>query len=215
MSESVSPTFGPDGLVPAIVQDTVSRRVLMVAYMNQESLAATEASGEVHFWSRSRDELWRKGATSGNTLRLVSMRLDCDGDAILVEAVPTGPACHTGAVSCFDEDAESDVDVGFGWLEQLWRTIEGRRAAPVESSYTARLIAGGVAATSAKVIEEAAEVVEAAELHFSGVATDRRVAEEAADVLYHLLVLLAERSIDAGLVIDELLGRAPGTPQAP
>ena len=120
--------FGPDGLIPAVVQDAADGRVLMLAWMDAEALAATLATGEVHFHSRSRDRLWRKGETSGNVLRLVDLAIDCDGDAVLVTADPSGPTCHRGTRSCFDEagaSAEAPTQ-GFAWLETLWSTIASR-----------------------------------------------------------------------------------------
>ncbi len=150
--------YGPDGLVPGVVQDAATGQVLMVAYVNREALAATLDTGQVHFWSRSRGELWRKGATSGNTLELVDVRLDCDADALLITARPAGPACHTGARSCFGDEHPQ----GFAALEALWSVIESRAAERPEGSYPAKLLAGGVEAVGAKVLEEAAEVVEAA-----------------------------------------------------
>ena len=195
------------GLVPGVVQDADTGRVLMVGYLNREAHQATVDTGQVHFWSRSRDELWRKGATSGNTLALVAMEADCDGDALLISARPSGPACHTNTVSCFGDDQEAPGQ-GFGSLERLWSTIADRAATRPASSYTAALLAGGVDAAGRKVIEEAAEVVLAAKDHDTGNADDQRVAEEAADLLYHLLVLLAERGVTPRAMLDELAARA-------
>ena len=156
--------FGPDGLVPAVVQDAADGRVLMVAYMDAEALAATVATGEVHFHSRSRGRLWRKGETSGNVLRLVGLATDCDSDALLVTVDPVGPTCHRGTRSCFDADgAPAGRDgQGFAWLETLWATIESRAADRPAGSYTAELLAGGVDAVARKVTEEATEVLMAA-----------------------------------------------------
>ncbi len=193
------PSYGPDGLAPAVVQDEGSGQVLMVAYVNREALAATLDTGEVHFWSRSRDELWRKGATSGNTLELVDVRLDCDGDALLISARPAGPACHTGSRSCFGDELLQ----GFASLEALWATIASRAAERPEGSYTARLLVGGVEAVGAKVLEEAGEVVEAARDE-----GPRRTTEEAADLIYHLLVLLAEQGLAPREVLGVLAERA-------
>ncbi len=193
------PAYGPEGLVPAVVQDAGTGQVLMVAYANREALAATIDTGQVHFWSRSRNELWRKGATSGNTLELVDLRLDCDGDALLIAARPAGPACHTGTRSCFgDEHPE-----GFASLEALWATIADRAEERPAGSYTAKLLDGGVEAVGAKVLEEAGEVVEAARAEGA-----RRTAEEAADLVYHLLVLLAEREVPPREVLRALAERA-------
>src|SRR3954453_2044544 len=127
-----------DGLIPAVVQDHLDGRVLMVAYMDREALEATLATGEVHFHSRSRGRLWKKGETSGNVLRLRSIAADCDGDALLVTAEPVGPTCHRGERSCFDPDGMSaERGQGFGWLELLWRTVAERAATRPEDSYTA------------------------------------------------------------------------------
>ena len=210
MIEPGAVAFDAAGLVPAVVQDATTGRVLMLAYMNAAALAATLDTGQVHFWSRSRAELWRKGATSGNTLELVDLAVDCDGDALLVKARPTGPACHTGAVSCFSP-AESGQ--GFAQLEGLWGTIASRARERPEGSYTTRLLDGGVDLVARKVLEEAGEVLLAAK--DQAAATDDegsrklagRVAEEAADLVYHLLVLLAERDVEPRHVIDVLADR--------
>ena len=202
-----SVAYGPDGLLPAVVQDAATGRVLMVAYMNEAALRRTLETNRVTFWSRSRNELWEKGATSGNTLELVTIAPDCDGDALLVAVRPAGPACHTGAESCFDADP---AGTGFARLETLWAVISARAAARPEGSYTAALVAGGIDAVARKVIEEAGEVVLAAKDHAGGGPADR-VDEEAADLLYHLLVLLAERGLGpAGFlgVLDERAGRS-------
>jgi phosphoribosyl-ATP pyrophosphohydrolase/phosphoribosyl-AMP cyclohydrolase len=200
------PSWDDAGLAPVVVQDHRSGRVLMVAYANREALAATRETGEAHFWSRSRAELWRKGATSGNTMRVVGIRDDCDGDALLYEVEPAGPACHTGTESCFTRPGDTDAQ-GTAWLEHLWSTIAERAAARPEGSYTARLLAEGVDAPARKVAEEAAEVLLAAKDHAAGGGSDARLAEEAADLLYHLLVLLAERGVEPAQVIDVLATR--------
>jgi len=135
------PLWGPNGLAPAIVQDMADGRVLMLGYVDREALAATLQTGAVHFHSRSRDRLWRKGETSGNELRLASIALDCDGDALLLEVDPVGPTCHRGTRSCFDEpDAESEPRQGFAWLEVLWATIADRATTRPAGSYTVRLL---------------------------------------------------------------------------
>jgi phosphoribosyl-AMP cyclohydrolase / phosphoribosyl-ATP pyrophosphohydrolase len=183
--------FDPrDGLVSAVVQDALDGRVLMVASMDAEALAATLASGEVHFHSRSRNSLWRKGETSGNVLRLLRIEPDCDGDALLVTVEPVGPTCHRGTRSCFDPPGEAEAvsdraadgadpvtdptaepvaatdpatdAQGFAWLEELWVTLAERAAARPAGSYTADLLAGGVDAVGRKVTEEATEVLLAA-----------------------------------------------------
>jgi phosphoribosyl-ATP pyrophosphohydrolase/phosphoribosyl-AMP cyclohydrolase len=208
--------FGPDGLVPVVAQDVRDGRVLMVAYMDAQALAATAETGEVHFHSRSRDRLWRKGETSGNILRVVDLAIDCDGDALLVSVEPAGPTCHRGTRSCFDPDgapAEPTLQ-GFSALETLWTTIAERSAARPEGSYTAELLTGGVDAVGRKVTEEATEVLLAArddaEAERTGADRTRTrdaLAGEAADLLYHALVLLAERELEPRAVLDVLAMR--------
>lgn len=200
--------FGPDGLVPAIVQDRIDGRVLMLAYMDAEALAATIGSGEVHFHSRSRDRLWRKGETSGHVLRLVDIAVDCDGDALLVTVDPVGPTCHRDTRSCFDpEGAPADrTTQGFTWLETLWATIAERAAIRPTDSYTTSLLEGGVDAPGRKVTEEATEVLIAAKDDAVATTPTTRaaLAGESADLLYHLLVLLAERDLTPSDVISVL-----------
>ena len=207
-------TWGPDGLIPAVVQDPLDGRVLMVAYMDAEALAATLATGEVHFHSRSRARLWKKGETSGNVLHLRTISADCDGDALLVTADPGGPTCHRGTRSCFDPaESTEQRGQGFAWLEELWSTITERAATRPEGSYTARLLGGGVDAVARKVTEEATEVLLAAKnAEAAGAgsgAAERRteLAGESADLLYHLLVLLAERELAPAAVLDMLRAR--------
>jgi phosphoribosyl-ATP pyrophosphohydrolase/phosphoribosyl-AMP cyclohydrolase len=201
------------GLVPAVVQDASDGRVLMVAYMDAEALAATLASGEVHFHSRSRGRLWRKGETSGNVLRLRGMEMDCDGDALLVAVDPTGPTCHRETRSCFDPDgAPGSRPQGFAWLETLWATIDSRASADPQGSYTARLVAAGVDGASRKVTEEATEVLMAAKDDATASAEARSItrdalAGEVADLLYHTLVLLRERGLPPAEVIARLRER--------
>jgi phosphoribosyl-ATP pyrophosphohydrolase/phosphoribosyl-AMP cyclohydrolase len=194
-------------LIPVVVQDADSGRVLMLAYADAAALDATRRTGEAHFWSRSRGELWRKGATSGNTMRVRQVRFDCDRDALLYVVEPAGPACHTGAASCFSSPGDP-CPAGFARLERLWATISTRAAERPEGSYTVRLLDAGVEGPARKVAEEAVEVVLAAKDHAAGDGGARRVAEEAADLVYHLLVLLAERSIDPRLVLEVLDERA-------
>ena len=215
------PAWGPSGLVPGVVQDAADGRVLMVAYVDAEALAATLATGMVHFHSRSRDRLWRKGETSGNVLRLVGIEADCDGDALLFHVVPTGPTCHRNTRSCFDGEAgpagtattvSATPPQGFEWLETLWATIEARADADPSVSYTARLLAGGVDAPARKVAEEATEVLMAAKDDAvapaeSRAATRDALASEVADLLYHTLVLLRERSLPPSLVVARLRER--------
>jgi len=210
-------SYGPDGLVAAVVQDADDGRVLMVAWQDAEAIEATRASGEVHFHSRSRDALWRKGETSGNTLAVVSMELDCDADAVLITARPAGPTCHTEARSCFDVEPGSGTTddaaaQDFAWLERLWATIDERARTRPEGSYTTSLLEAGVDATARKVAEEATEVVMAAKnddfAQRSG--TERpteELAGELADLLYHSLVLCAERGLPPSVVIDTLKAR--------
>ena len=225
-------------LIAGIVQDADTGRVLMLGYLNQEAIDLTRETGFVHFWSRARQELWKKGETSGNTLRFVDMAEDCDGDALLIRAMPDGPTCHTGTVSCFDgrqvaplprpsaggqeeaflprhrtgEVASPSGEGGGGEprfdLSPLWQTILKRRAERPEGSYTVTLIDGGIDLVGRKVLEEAGEVLMAAKDHTNGAADDRRVAEEAGDLLYHLLVLLAERGISLREVTEVLEERA-------
>lgn len=198
------PEFG-DGLLPVVVQDVADGAVLMLAWANAEALEATERTGEAHFWSRTRNELWRKGATSGNVLPVVEIATDCDRDALLYLVRPAGPACHTGARSCFDVDASEAAGAGPGprfTLASLASVIADRRAADPEASYTARLLAAGPRRAAEKVIEEAGELVTAS---LSG--SDDEVRHEAADLLYHALVLLASRGIDLSEVEATLAGR--------
>jgi phosphoribosyl-ATP pyrophosphohydrolase/phosphoribosyl-AMP cyclohydrolase len=187
--------FDQNGLVPVVAQDAATGDVLTLAYANREALEKTLASGEAHYYSRSRSELWRKGATSGNTQRVVEVRLDCDGDALLYRVEPRGPACHTGEQSCFYTALEgegvaiSDDEAGFGTMvERLAGTIAQRHREMPEGSYTAGLIQQGTQRLAQKVGEEAVEVVVAA-------LGDERLAEETADLVYHLLVLLEERGV--------------------
>jgi phosphoribosyl-ATP pyrophosphohydrolase/phosphoribosyl-AMP cyclohydrolase len=215
MPERVS--WGEAGLVPAVIQDASDGRVLIVAYMDAEALAATLATSEVHFHSRSRDRLWRKGETSGNVLRLRGIEVDCDGDALLVTVDPTGPACHRNVRSCFDPEAAEAKAApappqGFAWLETLWATVDTRASADPAESYTARLISGGVDAPSRKVTEEATEVLMAAKDDATAPPERRSetrdaLAGEAADLLYHTLVLLRERGLPPSEVIARLRQR--------
>jgi phosphoribosyl-ATP pyrophosphohydrolase/phosphoribosyl-AMP cyclohydrolase len=190
--------FDERGLVPCIVQDWASGEVLTLAYMNAEALDRTRQTGEMHFWSRSRRELWHKGSTSGNVQRVRALRYDCDADALLALVEPAGPACHTGNRTCFHR-GEFNPAAPHEVLPGLERTIAQRRDAKPDGSYTAKLLADPPF-IGEKVQEEAEEVARAA-----GGETDERVAEEAADVLYHLSVLLASRGlslVDAERVLD-------------
>lgn len=192
--------WNEQGLVAVVVQDGADGRVLMLGWMNRQALARTEDTGRVHFWSRSRGELWEKGATSGNYLDLISIQQDCDADALLIEARPGGPVCHTGAATCWGEQPGRRL----GDLEPLWETILSRSRQRPQESYTTSLLEGGTERVGRKVVEEATEVLLAAKDHQAGEVDSRRVAEEAADLVYHLLVLLAERQVDVAEVLDVL-----------
>jgi phosphoribosyl-ATP pyrophosphohydrolase/phosphoribosyl-AMP cyclohydrolase len=192
------------GLVPAVAQDATTGAVLMVAWMNAEALERTRATGEAHFWSRSRQALWRKGETSGNVLRVREIRVDCDGDVLLVACDPSGPACHTGKPSCFFRDLDGNEDDGprgapAAILDRLARTIEARRAATAESSYTRSLLDAGMPKILAKIDEEEGEL--AAELANG---TEPAIVHETADLLYHVLVGLAARGVPLAAVWAEL-----------
>jgi phosphoribosyl-AMP cyclohydrolase / phosphoribosyl-ATP pyrophosphohydrolase len=195
---------GTADLLPAIVQDSASGRVLMLAWMNAAAYRRTAETGRVTFWSRSRDELWEKGETSGNTLELVALSWDCDSDALLVTVRPRGPVCHTGSATCFDEDL---LGPGFQALDGLWAVIDDRARTRPAGSYTTFLLEAGASGSARKVAEEAIEVLVAAMDHQHGEADDQRVAEEVADLLYHTLVVLAERNVDPRLVLDVLASR--------
>jgi phosphoribosyl-ATP pyrophosphohydrolase/phosphoribosyl-AMP cyclohydrolase len=209
--------WGDGGLVAGVVQDAADGRVLMVGWLDAEALAATLATGEVHFHSRSRGRLWRKGETSGNVLRLRSLAIDCDGDAILLGVDPVGPTCHRGVRSCFDADGSPEAGPapqGLAWLEELWSTITSRAARRPGGSYTARLLDGGVDLAGRKVAEEATEVLLAAKNDEAAqragadrTETRQLLAGEAADLVYHALVLLAERGLGPADVIAVLRAR--------
>ncbi len=190
--------FDEAGLLPVVVQDRASGDVLMVAWANAEALAKTAETGLAHFWSRSRESLWRKGETSGNGLRVVEVRADCDGDTLLLVVDPEGPACHTGARTCFGETSPTAA----GMLEELARVIAERAEAPPEESYTARLLAKGPNQVLKKIGEEATEVVLAGRAQ-----SDERLTEETADLLYHLLVALHQRALPLARVMAELRRR--------
>ena len=186
-------------LTPCIVQDSRTGEVLTLAYMNEESLERTRATGEMWFWSRTREELWHKGETSGNVQRLKALRYDCDNDAFVALVEPAGPACHTGERTCF---YRGDMDLAPAEaLAALERTIAERRDSRPEQSYTASLLADP-ARIGEKVEEEAEEVARAARSE-----SDERVAEEAADVLYHLAVLMAARGLSLADAYEALNGR--------
>src|SRR5215207_2433615 len=192
--------FDERGLVPVIVQDWHSGEVLTLAYANEEAVRRTRESGELHLYSRSRSEQWHKGATSGNTQAVRALRLDCDGDALLALVEPAGPACHTGERTCF-HNGELEPPAPHEALPALERTIATRAEAPPAGSYTARLLADPPLIGD-KVQEEADEVARAAREE-----SDGRVAEEAADVLYHLAVLLRSRGLSLADADEVLSGR--------
>jgi len=208
--------FDQRGLAPCVVQDFASGEVLMFAYVNARSLELTLETGDLHLYSRSREELWRKGETSGAYMRLRQLRYDCDGDAVLAIVEPAGPACHTGERSCFYREVLGSASprkdappapgepapVAHEALPALERTIRGRAAARPDGSYTVKLL-DDPALIGAKVEEEAEEVVRAGREE-----SDERVAEEAADLLYHLSVLLASRGLSQAAVMEVLNARS-------
>jgi phosphoribosyl-ATP pyrophosphohydrolase/phosphoribosyl-AMP cyclohydrolase len=204
MPEEQAISFDERGLVPCVAQDWSTGEVLTLAFMSAESLALTRETGEVHFWSRSREEIWRKGETSGNALRVRQLRYDCDADAIVALVEPTGPACHTGARSCFYRDVGGGAEpapAAHEALGALERTLTDRQREHPDGSYTVELL-DDPARIGAKVREEADEVVSAAADE-----SEERVAEEAADVLYHLAVLLRSRDVPVAKVMEVLNGR--------
>ncbi|EID7697165.1 TPA: bifunctional phosphoribosyl-AMP cyclohydrolase/phosphoribosyl-ATP diphosphatase HisIE [Vibrio parahaemolyticus] len=189
-----------DGLVPAIVQDFQSSQVLMMGYMNQDALAKTGETGQVTFFSRTKERLWTKGETSGNVLQLVNISLDCDNDTLLVRVNPIGPTCHTGTTTCWDGDAQEESQMV--WLHQLEQLLATRKSADPDSSYTASLYARGTKRISQKVGEEGVEVALAA--------TSGDKAElvcESADLIYHLLVLLQHQGLSMNDVVNKLKER--------
>ncbi|MFB8377992.1 bifunctional phosphoribosyl-AMP cyclohydrolase/phosphoribosyl-ATP diphosphatase HisIE [Paenibacillus taichungensis] len=203
-----------DGLVPAIVQDAETRQVLMMAYMNRESLKLSLESGETWFWSRSRQELWHKGATSGNVQTITSLRYDCDGDTLLVEVKPNGPACHTGAVTCFhneivglpeksaDQTAGTSSESRFEVLAELESVIAERERERPEGAYTTYLFDKGVDKILKKIGEEASETIIAAKNK-----DNDELRLEVSDLMYHLLVLLQERKLPLDDIMSELSRR--------
>lgn len=187
-----------NGLVPAIVQDASTKQVLMLGYMNAESLKKTQETGLVTFYSRSRKTLWTKGETSGNTLKFISIAMDCDQDTLLVRALPAGPTCHEGTVSCFGDKGPQ----GVGFLAKLEALIEERKTADPENSYTAKLLQGPLHKAAQKVGEEGVETALAAIAE-----TDDGLVYESADLIYHLMVLLSAKDIKLADVIKELQTR--------
>ncbi len=195
--------FDRDGLIPAVVQDTCSRRVLMLAYMNRQALEMTLSRGETWFYSRSRGELWHKGATSGHTQKVISVAADCDGDALLVRVEQQGPACHTGAAGCFYrilQQKEPLPEADF--LSELEQIIASRKVERPEGSYVAGLFERGLDRILKKIAEEAGEVVIAAKN-----ADRSELIYEAGDLLFHLLVLLAQREVGLSEVLAGLARR--------
>jgi phosphoribosyl-ATP pyrophosphohydrolase/phosphoribosyl-AMP cyclohydrolase len=223
--------FDEHGLIPALVQDDRTNEVLMLAWMNAESLKQTLATGETWFWSRARRELWHKGATSGHTQRVVDLRYDCDADALLLRVLPAGPACHTGARSCFFRSATEEqrlivegkialeqpqapvtlanvaaLDMGL-LLQDLFQLIHERKEKRPEGSYTTYLFNSGLDKILKKVGEESAETIIAAKNGNSDEAR-KHLAAEISDLLYHLLVLMAERHMSLRDIVNELRNRA-------
>ncbi len=194
--------FDERGLVPVVIQDAGSGEVLTLAWANREALERTLQTGQTHLYSRSRQALWKKGETSGHVQDLVEMRLDCDGDAVLYRVRPHGPACHTGARSCFHNPVTPEATPPLGWvLEQVWRTIQNRLETMPEGSYVARMHAAGLDRILKKIGEEAGEVIIAAKNPDDG-----ELAWEASDLLFHLLLTLAERGLtpeDLARVLNE------------
>ncbi len=187
-----------DGLIPAIIQHAHTEQVLMLGYMNTESFIRTQDTGWVTFYSRSRQSLWTKGETSGNKLQLISIQPDCDKDTILIRALPQGPTCHDGTVSCFGDYGPE----GLGFLSVLETLIVGRKTTDSKDSYTASLLQGPLHRAAQKVGEEGVETALAAVAE-----TDDKLKSEAADLLYHLMVLLAAKNIQFEAVITELKSR--------
>jgi len=192
--------FGADGLIPAVVQDARTREVLTVAYMNKEALQLTLEKSETYFWSRSRQQLWHKGETSGHSQKVTKLSLDCDNDAVLVEVEPLGPACHTGSYSCFGVEPVLE-----GILQELYSVIEERKEQRPEGSYTTYLFNSGLDKILKKVGEEATETIVAAKND------DGRLPSESADLLYHLIVLLVERGVTLDEIARELKQRRSAT----
>jgi len=194
---NMSIRFDERGLVPAVLQDAASGEVLMVAWMNEEALRRTQETGQVHFWSRSRQALWHKGATSGNLMNVREIRVDCDADTLLLKVDPAGPACHTGERSCFHRRLQPPTV-----LQTLFATILDRQANRPPGSYTAYLLDAGEDEVLKKIGEEAMEVILAAKGQ-----GDERLVAEVADLFYHLLVLLAARGLTLADVEAELVRR--------
>ena len=206
-------TFNADGLIPAVVQDSATGDVLMLAYMNRESLGKTVSSGETHFWSRSRQSLWHKGETSGNIQKVDAIVADCDEDALLVKVRQVGSACHTGQYSCFFNSIHGagELTAPFGrTIENLARVIHQRNRERPDGSYTAKLLQGGTDRILKKIGEEAGETIVAAKNHAA-----KEIAWEVSDLLYHLLVLLEAEGVSLQDIANELGRRAVHTESRP
>ena len=197
--ENLKLKFDEKGLIPAIVQDHYTKQVLTLAYMNAETLALTIAEGRTVFWSRSRQEIWRKGETSGNVQRVVSITADCDADALVVEVVKDGPACHTGAESCFFQPVYVSEELKQFTYEGLYERIKGRKTAPKEGSYTTYLFDKGLEKILKKVGEECTEVIIA-----GGKRDKEETVFEISDLCYHVLVLMVELGISVEDITREL-----------
>lgn len=205
-------TYDERGLLPVVAQDVATGTVLMLAWANREAVERTLATGRGWFWSRSRQELWEKGATSGHTLEVVEVRVDCDADSLLYRVHPAGPACHRGTRSCFEP---STGEIELGWL---WSVLESRRDAKDSTSYTARLLEKGTPKIAQKVAEEAAEVVIAALTRGTSRDDERDeggLVDESADLLYHLLVLLLDAGVPPRRVAERLVERHRPAPNEP
>lgn len=185
------------GLIPAIVQDSETMQILMLGFMDKEAYELTKKTGKVTFWSRTRKKIWQKGETSGNFLKVIDIKIDCDNDSLLIAAKPKGPTCHKGTYSCF-----GDKKVNAIFLEQLFNLIKDRKKKRPKNSYTTSLFDEGLNEIVKKVGEESVEVIIAAKSE-----TKKRLIEESSDLLYHLLVLLAEKKVEFDEVIKELMAR--------
>lgn len=200
----MTPKYDERGLIPAVAQDARSGRILMLAWMNAESLELTKTTGRATYWSRSRQALWVKGESSGHTQEVVDLRLDCDSDAVLMLVNQIGPACHTGETSCFFYDADGTPcdPPSSGMVERLQRVLRDRKNSSSDASYTARLFQKGMPKIAEKIREEAEELIEALSNE-----SEERVVGEAADLLYHALVGMELRGVDAERVVHELSRR--------
>jgi phosphoribosyl-ATP pyrophosphohydrolase/phosphoribosyl-AMP cyclohydrolase len=189
-------------LIPVVVQDTYTLQVLMLAYTNEETWRLTLEEGHAVFYSRSRQAVWRKGETSGNTLQVESWDVDCDGDTILLKVIPAGPACHRGTMTCFDKEGEVPHETSFGFLSTLWACIKQREAEAQTSSYTYQLLQGSLSRAAQKVGEEGLEVALAAVQNET-----KGIREESADLVYHLLVLWKKLNLEPESVMEILRQR--------